>query len=500
MSPTDPQPFPKLLLALVAAIYLALAAGGVFTNRPWSDEAWFASPAMNLATQGYMGTSVLEPTATFGTRNLTGIGRFTYWVVPLYPVTEAAWQLAVGANLFSLRFLSVLWGLAALAGWYFLVRKLSGSPWAGFLTAAFLSIDFEFLWSASGARMDVMCAALGVCGLAAYVGLRERNLKIAVLAGNACVAASGLTHPLGLCYLAALVALAVYFDGSRIRLPHLALAAAPYLAGAAGWGWYIAQNPRLFAAQFGGNIGGRFASGNLLDWLRRQLVERYLYQYGLAPDTHGLSHIKIVVLAVYAAGLGGALCSREIRRRPGGRVLLMVWAALAVSVALIDKPVQMYYMVHLVTPLAALLATWMVQTFRTRAVPRWLLGLLVGALAATQFAVLISRYRSNAYGREYLPAAAFLKNHSTPGRDIMGSAEFAFQLGFHGDLVDDFRLGCRSGKRPSVVVMDKVRYQEWIRALQWEEPAAYQCATSLLEHDFQLAYENPGYRIYVRVP
>jgi hypothetical protein len=119
---------------------------------------------------------------------------------------------------------------------------------------------------------------------------------------------------------------------------------------------------------------------------------------------------------------------------------------------------------------------------------------------ATQSAVPISRYRSNVYAREYLPAAAFLKNHSTPGRVIMGSAEFAFQLGFHGDLVDDFRLGCRSGKRPSVVVMDKVRYQEWIRALQREEPAAYQCATSLLEHDFQLAYENPGYRVLVRVP
>ena len=498
--PADPQPFPKFLLALVAAIYLALAAGGVLTNIPWCDEAWFASPAMNLATEGYMGTSVLDPSATWNVRYLTGIDRFTYWIMPLYPVVQAAWQLVLGSSLFSVRFFSVLWGVAALAGWYFLVRKLSGSPWAGFLTAAFLATDFQFLWGASDARMDMMCAALGVGGLAAYVCLREQNLKMAILAGNACIAASGLTHPMGLGYLVALVVLVVYFDHSRIRLKHLALAAAPYLAGAAGWGWYIAQNPTLFMAQFGGNAGGRLVSGNLLDWLHRQLVVRYLYQYGWAPDTRGLSHIKVVALVVYGAGLGGAFFSRDIRRNPGGRALLLLWAALAVSISLIDKQILDVYIIHLIMPLAAILALWMVWAFRTRTLPVWLLGLLVGALTATQTAVLFSRYRSNPYARQYRPAVAFLKSHSTPGGVIMGSAELAFQLGFHGDLVDDYRLGYRSGKKPSVVVLDKIHYQTFIPGLRQEDPPAYRYASSLLEHDFKLAYENPGYRIYLRAP
>jgi 4-amino-4-deoxy-L-arabinose transferase-like glycosyltransferase len=498
MNLPDPLPFPDFLLALVAAIYLALAAGGVLTNIPWCDEAWFASPAMNLATEGYMGTSVLDPTATWNVRYITGIDHFTYWIMPLYPVLQAAWQLVAGSSLFSVRIFSVLWGAAALAGWYFLVRKLSGSSWAGFLTAAFLATDFEFLWSASTARMDMMCAALGVGGLAAYVCLRDRNLKMAILAGNTCVAASGLTHPIGLGYLVGLVVLVVYFDHSRIRPTHLALAAAPYLAGAAAWGWYIAQNPYMFLAQFGGNIGGRLISGNPLDWLRRQLVGRYLYQYGWAPDTRGLSHIKVVVLVVYAAGLGGSFFSREIRQDPGGRALLLLWAALAVSISVVDKQILSVYMVHLIMPLAAILAVWMVWALRTRKLPRWLPGLLVGVLTVTQAAVLFSRYRSNQYARQYLPAAAFLKSHSTPGGVIMGSAELAFQLGFHGDLVDDYRLGYRSGKRPSVVVLDKSHYQAFITGLRQEDPAAYRYASSLLEHDFNLAYENPAYRIYVR--
>src|SRR5581483_11690076 len=82
-------PVPTALAAGLALVYLALAAGGVLTNMPWSDEAWFASPALNLASKGYMGTSVLDPTASWSVRNLEGIDRSTYWIVPLYPVALA---------------------------------------------------------------------------------------------------------------------------------------------------------------------------------------------------------------------------------------------------------------------------------------------------------------------------------------------------------------------------------------------------------------------------
>jgi len=479
-------------------LYLALAVGGVVTILPWSDEAWFASPAMNLAAKGYMGTSVLDPTAAWHVRNLNGIDRFTYWMVPLYLVGQSGWQLLAGPSLFSVRFFSVLWGLGALVAWYVLLRQLTGDAWVGFLTAAFLALDFQFLWSASVARMDMMCVALGVGGLAAFVALRQTKFTLAILVSHAFVAASGLSHPAGLAYLVALVALTLYLDRRRIRFSHLAVAAAPYLASAAGWGLYIAKNPDMFLKQFGGNVGGRVATGGVLEWLKMQVVDRYLYQYGLAPDTHGLSHIKIIALAVYAVGLAGVLFTPAIRRSPGGRAVVVLWVALAVSLSLIDKEIHHFYIVHFMMPLIAILAMWVVWTWRSRAQLRGAILALVAALLFTQAAVLLSRFRADSYRREYLTAANFLKEHPAPDGVVMGSAELAFQLGFDSNLVDDYRLGYLSGKRPAVVVLDRNRYQEWIPNLEQTEPAAYSYVTNLLDREFKLAYRNPAYKIYLR--
>jgi hypothetical protein len=96
-----------------------------------------------------------------------------------------------------------------------------------------------------------------------------------------------------------------------------------------------------------------------------------------------------------------------------------------------------------------------------------------------------------------MAAVDFLKSHPVPGGVIMGSAELAFQLGFDGAVVDDYRLGYRSGKKPSVIVLDRNRYQEWIPALKERDPAVYSYITALLESQFRVAYENPAYRIYL---
>ena len=110
-----------ILLAFVAIAVLC-----AHTNLPWSDEAWFASPALNLITNGSFGTSVLDPTASFRTNNLTGIRQHTYWIVPLFPLAEAAWFRAMGFGLMQVRYLSILWGLVALWAWYRMLRILSG--------------------------------------------------------------------------------------------------------------------------------------------------------------------------------------------------------------------------------------------------------------------------------------------------------------------------------------------------------------------------------------
>lgn len=466
---------------------------------PWCDEAWFSSPALNLVTNGQMGTPVLDSTAVWNSRDLTLINRYTYWVMPLYSFSQSFWLRIFEFSLFTVRLYSVMWGLVALAVWWLVVRRLAGNPAVAFLTAALMAVDFTFLWGASVGRMDMMCEALGIGGIAVFLSLRERSLPLAVLLSHACVVAAGLAHPMALGSCAALVALTLFFDRTRIRLSTIGVAAIPYLVGAAGWGAYIAKNPAAFWIQFRGDATNRFISGSLLRSLWSQTVERYLYMFGLSPDTHGLSRIKILILALYVLGLVGAIRIARIPANRGYRALFLMWAVAVFIMSLADKEIHHFYLLHFLTPVIALFAVWLYSSWTSGAIPRWILAGLVGALVFVQLMVTGSRIAQNPYLNNYRTATAFLKKHARSQDQIFGSAELGFELGFFdGRLVDDFRLGARSGKRAEFLVLDQNRYQEWIPNLRQPEPAAYSYITNLLEHEFKLEYQNPAYRIYGR--
>jgi 4-amino-4-deoxy-L-arabinose transferase-like glycosyltransferase len=488
----------SIVLALIVVVYLILAVACARTLIPWCDEAWFSGPAYNLITHGYMGTPVLDPTAGWFIRDLTRIDRYTYWMVPLYPLSQALWFQFFHFGLMTVRLYSVFWGLVALAAWFLVVKRITGDTRIGLLTAALLATDFTFLWGAGVGRMDMMCEALELGGIAAFLWLREKNLFWAILAGHAGVAAAGLAHPMALGACAGLIALTLYYDRRRIRIAHVAVAAVPYLTGALAWGAYIAKDPALFWSQFSTNVGNRVISGPMFHWLKLQIVDRYFYMFGLAPDTLGLSHLKIVVLAIYATGLAGVLLNRQIRNDERFRPLLLLWLVSMFMMAFVDKEVHSFYLLHFVNPLAAILAVWLCWNWDTRTVPRWALVSLVAISVLVQFAVLGSRIRQNRYRDSFLAATEYLKQHTGPDDRIFGSAELAFELGFEGQVVDDFRLGYRTGKKAQFVVLDQNRYQEWIPNLEQTEPAAYSYITNLLDHEFKLAYQNTAYKIYLR--
>jgi hypothetical protein len=383
----------------------------------------------------------------------------------------------------------------ALVAWWALVRKLSGEDGAALLAMAFVAVDSAFLWGAGAGRMDVMCAALGVTGLALYVVLRERHWTAAIVLSHASIAASALAHPLALGWFAALVVLSVYFDGRRLRLRHLALAAAPYLAAAAGWGIYIARNPALWWAQFSGNAAHRLPAGSWL-WLRKQTVERFLYVYGWGPDTHGFAHVRIVVLGLYVLGAAGALTSRAIRNHPGYRALLLVWLASSATIALVDPDAQRFYMPHFSMPLAVLLAVWIWTSWREQTLPRWALAGIAAALVAVQLSTTLWHIRQDLYRNDYLASTNYLRPRLHPGDVVFGSAELAFELGFDGTVVDDYRLGYRTGRHSAFIVLDRNRYQEWIPALSNSEPATYRYIRDMLARDYQLVQQNGEYAVY----
>ena len=80
----------------------------------------------------------------------------------------------------------------------------------------------------------------------------------------------------------------------------------------------------------------------------------------------------------------------------------------------------------------------------------------------------------------------------------MGSTELGWELGWSKNLIDDFRLGYFTGKKPDIVVLDKNRYQEWIPKLKDTSVKEYEFTAGLLEREFEPAHRNDAYVVYLR--
>jgi len=291
----------------------------------------------------------------------------------------------------------------------------------------------------------------------------------------------------------------LWFDARRVRFSTIGVAAVPYLVGAAGWGAYIAKNPAVFWMQFRGDATNRFITGSFLQALWNQTVERYLHMFGLSPETHGVSHLKIAILALYAVGFVGAVLGARHASNPSYRALLLLWAAAVAMMSLADKEIHPFYLLHFLNPVIAFLAIWLHSNWTEGRVPRWVLAGLLAVLVAVQLMVTGSRIAQDPFRHNYRTTTAFLKEHSGSGDLIFGSAELGFDLGFfNGRLVDDFRLGFLSGKKATFIVLDQNRYLEWIPNLKKSEPRAYSYIMDMLAHEFQVVQENSAYQVYAR--
>ena len=130
-----------IVCGLALVVYLSLAAGLARTKLPWRDEAHFANPAYNLAFNGRLVTTIIEPDDPF----LRGIDRHTYWVLPLYPVLLAGWFKVSGFSLIRLRVFSILWGIIALGAWYLIAMRLFRDHRTAQLIFAFIAVDYFFI-------------------------------------------------------------------------------------------------------------------------------------------------------------------------------------------------------------------------------------------------------------------------------------------------------------------------------------------------------------------
>lgn len=478
--------------ALVISLLISVAAAAIAArNRtPWSDEGWFSSAAYNLAHHGFMGTTVLESAGTGFTR----IAQRTYWVMPLYLLGEALWYKLAPADIFSTRWFTILWIPAALLAFYVFLRRLLPDSPAPALAVCLLAMSFIFIDNAGFARPDLMCCALGLGGLAAYLALRERRLARALFVANALVAASGLTHPNGIFHLAALAVLVLWFDRRRLSLRLIATAVLPYLIMAAAWSLYILRDARAFADQLAANgTNGRWtATLNPIAILWTEIRERYLVAFGLI--TRGVALFKLFALLAYLGGVAGCLASRRLRQQESTRVLLTLLAVYFAAMCLFNQKLH-YYLIHILPIYIALLAVWIVHLWTVQPRLRPVLGLAVIVLVSLETGGILLKARQRSYVAVQRPAVEFVLAHTPPDGRIVGTAALLYELRFDPRLRDDPYLGLHSGRTPDVIVVEplyRMLYDSW----QTQRPADMRQIDSRLS-SYALAYRRGGYEVYL---
>ncbi len=478
------------------ALSMLIAAWGALHRSPWSDEGWFSSPAYNLAFHGHMGTTVMDEHAP----GLTRIHERTYWVLPLFLVGQGLWYKVFPHTMLGTRLFSIAWAPLALWGLWALLRKLFPGTAVPALACILLVTSYVFIDNAGFARPELMCLALGLCGLGAYAELRERSLPLAMLTSNAAIAASGLTHPNGIYHFLALAVLVLWWDRRNLSPMALAAAAVPYVVFAGLWSLYILEDKQAFLDQmaFNGATGGNGRMNGtwnpfLLVWY--EIRDRYLYVYGLM--TRGLSLLKVFALVAYIGAVALCVGNAELRKMPAVRLLLILLAVYFAAMSIFNQKLS-YYLVHIVPIYAALLAVaacwvygrWPERRYRV---------LWMAALAGLMF-VEMSGIAVRAVMRSYIApqreAVEFIRSQAKPESRIVGTAALLYEMDFDPRLCDDPYLGTKGGRTPDVVVLESL-YRPLYEAWEHERPADFAKIRERLS-EYRRVKQIGEYDIYVR--
>ena len=484
----------RLALAAILLVSVSLSAGLALSRRPFCDEAWFASPPYNLLNHGHMGMTVLDPHGFVFAALVKDIDKFTYWVLPGYLLVQAAWYSIFGFGLFTMRALSIAFSAVALISWYAIIYWLTGKRSVSLLAVLLLGTEEHFGLSAAMGRMDMMCATLNLVGVASYLYLRDRGLRLA-LAISATVLAIGLfTHPNAVMGIAAFAGFVLWLDFRRLRWLDLAIVASPFLLFGGLWGLYSMKAPDAFLSQMQAQaaIPHRFELPlNPLKAIRNEFELRYAPRYGFATRSP-LMLMRLVLFAYFAAVLAAALLP-GLRKQRAARALLL-WFGMNFAVLMCLQK-NFYYLIFILPMYAGLLAVaadwiWNEPFWRTWRVPRWATAMSLAGIAALNIGVTGSRLAHNEYSGRYLPAINKIKETMSPGDRVIGSGELAFGLGFDGTVIDDARLGLTSGVKPEFIVLEAFYGIMWFEWFTVYEPNTAAHIKNLLATEYELILDQ----------
>jgi hypothetical protein len=288
----------------------------------------------------------------------------------------------------------------------------------------------------------------------------------------------------------------LWFDRNRVRPLTLALMAAPYLLFGLLWAMYCLQAPAEFAAQLSANSAAR-ASDVLAPWrgVWREINGRFRNHF--IPEG-GMGKLKIIGLLIYVAALGTLASARKLRETRGCRLLLCLTLLQFLCLSVFASLKVPYYMVYILPYFAAasgIAISYLCSSYGLRVrVP--CAAALVCYLAVQTAVVMNLSFVVDGYRKEYTPVVAYLKSTLQPDDLVMGPAELGFSLGFeNAQLVDDVWFGYWSGRRPTVLVVDRWYYDQVIEAAASRGIPRPGYFDRLFER-CQLVREFKGYRIY----
>lgn len=491
-----------LITALLA--YIALALAFARTKAPAVDEGWLSSAPANWAQTGSMGTPSLAPTGSWVKSDLKGINRYTYWAMPVYLTLQGLWYKMFGVSLLAGRCFSIFFGIILLISWFLIIQKLSRNALIGALTAAFLSVDYTFLWTAADARMDMACAGFGAAGLAAFLSMKDHHWRTALWVANSLIALSVFTHPNGAIFALGLFFLVIYRDRSRIAW-HDCITLAPYAVLAALWSAYIFQRPDYFIAQFGASAmvhGGMRFAGILhpLQALWEEINLHYLLHYGLGPIWGGkVPKYTLAIPFVYIITFAASWSYKPIRASRRLRSLLLLTLLFFLFMTFGIGLKLAIYLVLILPLYAAVLAVFVCTTHQQRSVLAPISLVLALVFLGCQSGTIAFKIRADDYHENYLPTVRFISKHLHRGQTVLADSYFGFNVGF-SQIRDDAHLGFYSGMRPDWIVADSWYRLWWDGLFPETEPAAAKYVKALLASHYRLIYTQGSYSIYEHMP
>jgi 4-amino-4-deoxy-L-arabinose transferase-like glycosyltransferase len=485
-----------LVLLLVAVVYLAFAVPLAMSRPPQGDEGRFANAAANFAHKGFLAVPMYEGVW------LEGVERKLYSNMPLYFILLAGWFKLFGIGMVTMRLFSVLWGLIGIFAWYVIFRSIAKTPGLPVLGVVLVGLSYDYA-NLTTARYDPMCAALSTCALAAYLALRQKDLRLAAVASQTFAAAAILVHPYGVLSVGGVGLFALLLDWRRIRWQTVAIAVLPHVVLLGAWALYVLQEPRLFMVQFFGNAAGRSAgTNNPLLLLVNEIQERYIVLFaGWRPNVPVYMRLKLGLLVAFLAGLIGCIGTREIRSHKPYLALLLYTLSLFLFLAFLEGTRWYVYLIYVVPLYTALLAIWFSTLMNAGRVVRGVVVLVTAGIVLFSAATVWYRYRLNVHAEAFMPAVRYLQEHMRPGSLAFAPAEFGIELGFEEHVSPDQRLGLRTGRQAEFIVVDSIwagRFDEF-RTL---EPKVYQHVQTMLRDSYSVVFRagagSSSYQIYRR--